>query len=204
MTVLLATAYLAPVQYYSKLYNHSSVLIEHYEHFQKQTYRNRCNIYGANGLLSLSIPLQKRGERTFTKDVKIAYDCNWQKLHWRSLQSAYRRSPFFEFYEDDFISFYENKKFDFLIDLNEALLDVTLQLLGKNIEFKNTSSYQKEYTENTDDFRTLISPKESYTTDSDFILKPYLQVFENKHGFIPNLSIVDLLFNQGPSAVDFI
>lgn len=203
MTVLLATAYLPPVQYYSKLFSHSAALIEHYEHFSKQTYRNRCNIYGANGLLSLSIPLQKRGERTLTKDVKISYDDPWQKLHWRSLQSAYRRSPFFEFYEDDFAPFYENKKFDFLIDFNEALLHVTLQLLGKKTELKNTSLYQKEYADATD-FRTIISPNKSYTADIAFILKPYMQVFENKYGFIPNLSIVDLLFNQGTSAIDFI
>ena len=202
-SIILNTAYLPPIAYYKSLLNATSVLIEHCEYFQKQTYRNRCNIYGANGILNLSIPIQKRGVKTLTKDVKISYADNWQKLHWRSLQSAYRSSPFFEFYEDDFVAFYESKKHIFLIDFNAAILATTLKLLDKSIEFKNTTSYYKKYDEGVNDHRNYNFQKLT-PSDSNTFVKPYIQVFENKHGFIPNLSIVDVLFNQGAMTTDSI
>ena len=200
---ILSTAYLAPVQYYSKLKNYPNAIIEHCEHFPKQTYRSRCDIYSPNGTLTLSVPLIKRSERKAMKDLKIMYDYEWQKLHWRSLESCYRRSPFFEYYEDDFYSFYHDKKFEFLIDLNEALQQTILSLLKLKINYNFSTEYHKTYTD-ADDFRTIISPKESVESDTDFIPKPYSQVFDTNHGFIPNLSIVDLLFNQGSRALDYI
>jgi hypothetical protein len=199
---LLPTAYLGPIQYYSKIINYEEALIEHCEHFQKQTFRNRCNIYGANGELSLSIPLKKRGERTPVKDIRISYEQPWQKLHWRSFGSSYRCSPFFEFYEDDFAPFYE-KRYEFLIDLNAELHQLVCDLLKIDNNTKLTEKYEKTPS-GMDDFRELISPKVRFNDDPSFIPKPYTQVFINKHGFLPNLSIVDLLFNQGSSAKEFI
>jgi hypothetical protein len=199
---ILPTAYLAPVQYYSKLKNSTDCIIEHFEHFPKQTYRSRCEIYSPNGLLTLSIPLVKRNHRQTVKDLKISYDYDWQTLHWRSLESSYRRSPFFEYYEDDFYPFYHDKKFDFLIDLNEALQQELLKLLKLKINYTFTTEYKKEYTE-ANDLRELISPKISLEKDKIFTPTPYWQVFEPRHGFIPNLSIVDLLFNQGSKALDY-
>ena len=202
-TAILATAYLPPVQYFSKLKSYNKCLIEHHEHFPKQTYRNRCEIYSPNGSLTLSVPLVKRGQRQAVKDIRISYDSDWQKLHWRSLESSYRRSPFFEYYEDDLAPFYHDKKFEFLIDLNEAILPVLLDLLKLKVNYSFTFSYEKEYPDAAD-FRSLISPKEDIKNDPDFRPEPYMQVFEPRHGFIPNLSVVDVLFNQGSKALDFI
>jgi hypothetical protein len=200
---ILPTAYLGPVQYYNKLNTYPSSIIDHHEHFVKQTYRSRCEIYSPNGLLTLSVPLDKGKKRRAVKDVKISYDYNWQTLHWRSLESCYRRSPFFEYYEDDFRPFYELKKYDFLIDLNEALQQKVLELLKLRPEYTFSSEYKSEYDE-ADDYRTIISPKESPEKDPGFEPKIYSQVFESRHGFIPNLSIVDLLFNEGSRAAQSI
>ncbi len=195
-TAILPTAYLGPIQYYQKLMTYPNCIIEHQEHFVKQTYRNRCDIYSPNGLLTLSVPLVKRNHRQTTKDIKISYDYNWQVLHWRSLESAYRRSPFFEYFEDDFRPFYEDKKFEFLFDLNEALQQEVLALLKLKANCAFTSAYIKTYAD-ADDFR-------STEPDKNFIPKKYGQVFEPRHGFIPDLSIVDILFNQGSKALDYI
>lgn len=202
-TAILSTAYLAPIQYYSKLKNYQHIIIEHHEHFTKQTYRSRCDIYSPNGILTLSVPLVKRNQRQAVKDIKIAYDYDWQKLHWRSLESCYRRSPFFEYYEDDFRPFYSDKKFDFLIDLNEALQHNIITLLKLKPDHNFSTEYHKTYPD-ADDFRELISPKEKLSADTSFSPTRYMQVFETRHGFIPNLSIVDVLFNQGSKASEHI
>ncbi len=198
---VLPCTYLGTIQYFSKLKNAEKCIIELHEHFPKQTFRNRCEIYGANGKLRLSIPLANRTERTIIKDIKINNNDNWQKLHWRSIESAYRRSPFFEYYESNFISFYENK-FNFLVDFNLKIQEKVLSLLkfSPNIEF--TTEYFKNYTE-YNDYRNIISPKKDIKVDNAFEIKPYNQSFEAKFGFIPNLSIIDLLFNQGPKSLDY-
>lgn len=202
-SILLSTAYLAPIQYYSKLVNFSPVWIEYQEHFPKQTYRNRCHIYGANGLLALSIPLKKHKEKTVTRDIKISYDSQWQKIHWKSIESAYRCSPFFEFYEDRLTPYYQKKNVSYLIDFNEALQTTILDILKVIVKLEYTEFYLKESLEKKD-YRMFITPKQMNNIDSEFKLLPYIQVFQDKHGFISNLSIIDLLFNQGPSSLDFI
>lgn len=199
--IILPCVYLGPVQYYSALKNSEKSIIELYEHFPKQTYRNRCEIYGANGKLRLSIPLTNRTERTITKDIKINNNDNWQKLHWRSIESAYRRSPFFEYYESDFIQFYETK-FDFLVDFNLKIQEKILSLLKLSPTIEFTTEYLKNYTEHSD-YRNIISPKKDTKGDNTFEIKPYNQAFKAKFGFIPNLSIIDLLFNQGPKSLDY-
>jgi hypothetical protein len=202
-TAILPTAYLPSIQYFQKLLNYSTCVIEQHEHFIKQTYRNRCNIYTPNGFNTLSIPLVKRNQRQSIKEVKISYDVDWQKLHWRTLESSYRRSPFFEYYEDDFKPLYGGKKTAYLIDFNEALLQIIFPLLKIKPNYSFTNSYVQTYTD-ADDYRNIISPKENLSSDKMFVPKPYSQVFETKYGFIENLSIVDLLFNQGSRALEFI
>lgn len=128
-TALLPTSYLGPLNYYAKLKNHEVCEIEWMEHLPKQTFRSRCSIYSPNGLLTLSVPLTKRNHRQCMKDVRIAYDYDWQRLHWRTFESSYRRSPFFEYYEDDLLPFYSEQKYDFLVDFNEALQQKILDLL---------------------------------------------------------------------------
>jgi hypothetical protein len=200
---LFSIAYLPPIQYYSALVKYSEISIEHYEHFVKQTYRNRCYIYGTNGKLALTIPIEKRSERTITKDIRISYTYDWQKVHWRSIESAYRCSPFFEFYEDDFVKFFLEEKNIFLVDHNEKLFLLINSLLKIKVNLKKTDRYEKEYI-GTDDYRNTISPKINGSPDINFSPKVYKQVFDNKYGFINNLSIIDLLFNQGPNSADLI
>jgi len=202
-TAILPTAYLAPIQYYSKLIVYNTNIIEHNEHYIKQSCRSRCHIYSPNGLQTLSIPLTKRDHRQTIKEIKVSYDYDWQKLHWRSLESAYRRSPFFEYFEDDLHPFYHDKKFEYLIDLNEELQQTILALLKVKPNYNFTEKYKAVY-ENTDDYRIVFSPKAPLISDEQYIIKPYHQVFQNKFGFIENLSIVDLLFNEGSRAKEFI
>lgn len=196
-TVYLSTAYLAPVQYYCKLYQYRQVAVEAMENFSKQTYRNRCNIAGANGIQALSVPVEKSETlKILTRDVCISDHGNWRHLHWQALVSAYHTTPFFEYYQDDFAPFYE-KKYDFLLDFNEALRQMISSLIGVRNEVTYTESYQPEV---SSDFREAIRPKHP-VEDATFRPVSYYQVFQERWGFLPNLSIVDLLFNMGPESL---
>jgi hypothetical protein len=135
---------------------------------------------------------------TKVKDVKISYDFNWQRLHWMSLESCYRSSAYFEYYEDDFVPFYQ-QRFPYLFDFNEQFLQLLLRLMKIQLPLQYTETYEAEYTL-LHDYRNAISPKKEY----NFEQKPYFQVFEERHGFIKNLSIVDLLFNQGPQTINYL
>lgn len=200
---LLSIAYLPPVQYYSKLITYPEINIEQFEHFPKQTYRNRAYIYSPNGRQILTVPLKNRTERTITKDIRICYNDPWQKLHWRSMEAAYRRSPYFEYYEDDLAPFYNEQKHEFLVDLNMELMQFINSLLKINVKYRFTSDYEKTYP-NVNDYRNIISPKAEPGADQTFVVKEYSQVFDSRHGFIPNLSIVDLLFNHGPRSLEYL
>jgi WbqC-like protein family len=192
--------YLPPVEYFAKLNCYKpDVIIEREEHFPKQTYRNRADIYSPDGKLSLVVPVIKGSKNhTKVKDVKISYDFNWQRLHWMSLQACYRRSAYFEYYEDDFLRFYE-QKFDYLFDYNEQLLQFILKAIKMPLNLGHTESYEPTYPDLAD-FRNAITPKK----ESNFVQKPYFQVFEERNGFMKNLSIVDLLFNQGPQSINYL
>jgi hypothetical protein len=192
--------YLPPVEYFVKLNMYKlGILIEREEHFPKQTYRNRANIYSPDGVLALTVPVV-RGAKNHTKikDVKISYDFDWQRLHWLSLQACYRRSAYFEYYEDEFVQFYE-KKFPFLFDYNEQLLRFILKSIKLKVDLNYTVTYEAEYP-SLIDLRNSMSPKK----EANFNQKAYFQVFEERKGFQKNLSIVDLLFNQGPNAVNYL
>ncbi|MXV15506.1 WbqC family protein [Hufsiella ginkgonis] len=188
--------YLPPVQYFSELkHAKDTVLLERNEHFPKQTYRNRAVISSHNGKLDLIIPVIK-GSKVHTpfKDVKISYDFNWQRQHWMSLQTCYRSAAYFEFYEDELASFYEEKT-TFLFDYNEALLRLLLKFLKMHIQWTYTTGYQPPSAA-VADLRGSIHPK----TRSDFQAKPYFQLFADRNGFASNLSVIDLLFSQGPGS----
>lgn len=192
--------YLPPVEYFVRLNTYKpDILIESEEHFPKQTYRNRAIVYTPDGVLTLTVPVIKGAKNhTKIKDVKISYDFEWQRLHWLSLQACYRRSAYFEYYEDELVPFYE-KKFDYLFDYNEQLLQFILKAMKIKLELKYTESYEAEYPDLAD-YRNTISPKH----ETNFEQKTYFQVFEDRKGFIKNLSIVDLLFNQGPHSVNYL
>lgn len=192
--------YLPPIEYFAMLNKHKpDIVIESHEHFPKQTYRNRANICSPDGLLTLVVPVVKGAKvHTPVRDVKISYDFRWQRLHWMSLQGCYRRTSYFEYYEDDFAPFYETKE-TWLFDLNEKLLQLVLKLLKINTTFQYTEEYQAQYPALTDLRQSISSKKES-----NFDQKPYFQLFEDRQGFMKNLSIVDLLFSQGPQSINYL
>lgn len=188
--------YLPPIEYFSQIVEQKNQLyIENAEHFEKQSYRNRASIHSPNGRLDLIIPIKKGSKNhTKVKDVKISYDFNWQRMHIMSLQTSYRSSAYFEYYEDDLMPFYE-KKWDYLFDYNVEFFNLLLGFLKLNVSYNFTNEYNKDYSE-TLDFRTSIHPKRSAQSHP----KTYFQVFDERNGFLPNLSIADLLFNQGPQS----
>jgi hypothetical protein len=197
---ILPLFYLPPVSYFSALNKYKDdFIIEKHEHFPKQTYRNRAGIYSPDGKLDLVVPVV-RGSKTRKpiKDVKISYEFDWQRLHWMSLQACYRRSAYFEYYEDDLVVFYEQHQ-TYLFDYNEILLHMLLKVLKIKAELKFTEEYQETYNDRAD-FRSAIHPKKEAESDQ----KPYFQVFEERSGFLKDLSIVDLLFNQGPQAINYL
>ncbi len=192
--------YLPPVDYFSEIVqNKDHLFIENAENFEKQSYRNRASIHSPNGKLDLIVPVIKGSKNhTNVKDVKISYDFKWQRLHLLSLQTSYRSSAYFEFYEDDLTPFYE-KKWEFLFDYNEELLNLMLRFLKIKTEYSYTNNFEKDSFENVD-FRNSIHPKRPVSQN----IKTYFQVFEDRNGFLPNLSIVDLLFNQGPQSTKYL
>ncbi len=199
--ILLSTAYFAPVRYFSKLAAYPEIYIEQHENFVKQTYRNRTVILGANGPISLIVPVEKgRSQKVKIKDLRIAYDEEWQRNHWRTIFSAYNSSPFFEYYADDVEMFFR-KKHEFLFDFNQKITETILEILEIPIRLNLTDDFE-QVPENCLNFREQISPK-THLIDPDphFIAQPYTQVFAEKFGFVPDLSILDLLFNEGPSAL---
>lgn len=198
--VVLPMFYLPPVEYFTKVLAFKpNILIEKEDHFPKQTYRNRANICSPDGSLGLTVPVVKGAKNhTKTKDVQISYDFKWQRQHWLSLQNCYRSSAYFEFYEDDLAPFYE-KNYTYLFDYNVELFELLLRMLKIKQPLQFTENYQAEYP-NLTDLRYGMSAK----TPTDIEQKPYFQVFEDRLGFLKNQSIVDLLFNQGPQAINYL
>jgi hypothetical protein len=201
MNMLLSSAYLAPTQYYTKLLQCTggTAYIEACDNYTKQTYRNRCMIVDANGPLALTIPTEKPSEeKCLMRDIRISDHGNWRHRHWNALEAAYRHTPFFLYYEDDFRPFYE-KRHEFLYDFNMELTQLVCQLIGIDTRLEPTTDYDGEGA--ATDFRESIHPKLSWQTDATFTPAEYYQVFKEKHGFIPNMSIADLLFNMGPESI---
>ena len=201
MQILLSSAYLPPVQYFAHLQSAEQVWIEQYDHYQKQTFRNRCVIAAPDGPLSLTVPIEKPNTpKAFMRDIRISDHGNWRHLHWNAIESAYNHTPFFEYYKDDFRPFYE-KKFDFLVDYNEQLCQLVCQLIDIDTSLQRTESYVAEPSNTIIDLRDAIHPKKEVMDDASFSAVPYYQVFQERLGFLPNLSIIDLLFNMGPEAI---
>ena len=208
MNVLLSTTYFGPIQWYQKLYRADEAWIEQHESFQKQTYRNRCLIATTQGTQALTVPVERTGSSLDIKDIRISDHGNWRHLHWNALQSAYGDSPFFMYYEDDLRPFF-TQRWDYLLDFNEAIREKLCELL----DIHPIVRYTNTYTATTPDalasgtialdFRSSINPKHP-APDPDFEPRKYYQVYDAKHGFLPNLSIVDLLFNMGPEAIFYL
>ena len=200
MQVLLSTTFFGPVQWYQKLHRADDVLIEQWESFQKQTYRNRCLIATTNGVQALTVPVE-RGASPLMKDIRISDHGNWRHLHWMALKSAYGESPFFEYYQDDIRPFFE-RHWDYLLDYNEAICEKMCELIDIQPRMAYSSEFLLEPTTHTD-FRSAINPKHP-APDPDFTPRPYYQVYATKQGFLPNLSILDLIFNTGPESIFYL
>jgi len=190
--LVLPVSYFGPVGIYAAILRNEKVLIEAHENFTKQTIRSRCEIYGANGKQMLSVPVEKRGNHIKVKDVRISYNEDWQKIHWRSIVSAYRNSAYFEYYADDIEPFFR-KKTIYIFDLDMDLIDLLTKLLKMQINFEFTKDYTANYGPGVFDLRNEygVLPE----------IPEYYQVFKERHGFIPHLSILDLLFNCGPDSI---
>lgn len=198
--LLLHPAYFGPISQFVALLKAEEVVFENDDNYQKQTYRNRMYIYGANGKLLLNIPIKHTGTKSNHqkyRDVRIENDFPWQKEHWKSLHTVYRSSPFFEFYEDEFHPLY-HQKFDFLMDFNYRCLELALECLQVELSFEKTEEYYRNPKDMVNG-RQLIEAKARR-----YDMEPYTQVFQDKFGFLNDLSIVDLIFTEGPNAVNYL
>jgi len=200
MNLLIHPTYFPSISHYVAMAQSEKIVFEMEDNFQKQTNRNRTYIYSPNGIQLLNIPVKHSKQiHQKTKDVKIETDFDWQKQHFKSLEAAYRSSPFFEYFEDEIRPVFK-KKHSFLLDLNFEAMDIISKCLRMKFEYDTTTEYFHEVDSNTIlDFRTLADGKKD---DSQF--EPYIQVFEEKQGFLNNLSVLDLLFNEGRYALDYL
>lgn len=199
MNILLHPTYFPNIAHFVAMAKACEVTFEMEDNFVKQTYRNRAYIYGANGKLALNIPVvHSQKNRQKYKDVKIFNDENWQSQHWKSLLSAYRTSPFFEFYEDELQPLF-SEKVKFILDFNLKCFETICDCLQLDVNIEKTDTFEKEVTDKTD-ARILVNAKKEIPQNFEH----YTQVFGDKHGFIPNLSILDLLFNEGPNALNYL
>lgn len=202
MNLLLSLAYLPNIQYFSKLLTYGDITIEIHDTYQKQSYRNRAIILGSNGKLDLVIPVKRpQGNSTKTCDILIDYDMPWQHTHWKAIVSAYKNSPFFDIFEPE-LKPYFRKKTKYLVDWNISLLEAIMEMTSTQITYSLSTDFIKLPSPEHDDFRDAIHPKKRMQIqDNTFQPVPYFQVFSEKFSYIPNLSFIDLLFNEGSQAV---
>ncbi|QYJ68432.1 WbqC family protein [Flavobacterium litorale] len=198
MHILLHPTYFPSVSHFVAMVKANAITFEVEDNFQKQTNRNRMYIYSPNGIQLLNIPVKhSKGNHQKFKDTKIEQAFGWQKQHFKSLEAAYRTSPFFEYFEDDIRPLFE-KKHTYMMDLNFEAMEIVTDCLGMDFSYDKTTEYFHEVDDITD-YRYLVNGKKDAST-----FEPYIQVFNDKHGFINNLSILDLLFNEGRHALDYL
>ena len=199
MNIIIHPTYFPNIAHFTAMLQADEVTFEMDDNYQKQTYRNRTFIYGANGKLQLSIPIiHSQKDRQKYRDIKIYNTEKWQLVHWKSLETAYRTSPYFEFYEDDIQPLFSQKN-EYLLDFNLKCIEVISECLQLELKTDKTELYEKTISDKTD-FRPLANSRKEAPFDFD----SYTQVFVDKHGFIPNLSILDLLFNEGTNALNYL
>jgi hypothetical protein len=193
-SILIESQYIGACSYWNILLKSSAITIDKEEHYTKRSYRNRAHILGANGLLRLSIPLERgKQQHSKMKDVRISYNERWQDLHWQSFTSAYRRSPFFEYYEDYFRKFYEGK-YEFLLEYNTQFIQTIAKILKVELPISFSEQYFTKDTFEGDDYRNIILPNKVFANKD---IETYLQVFNDRFPFEKDLCVLDALFNLG-------
>ena len=191
------SAYWAPISYYTALYRHGGAVIEQHDAYIKQTYRNRCTIVGAQGVQVLTVPIEKPAPRMLMRDIRISDHGNWRHLHRSAIASAYGSSPFYEYYADDINHFYE-QRYDYLIDYNCAQIERVCSWLGIKLDISRSDTYLSATPGEVVDLREAVHPKHpDMERLAAYMPKPYYQVFSARHGYIHDLSILDLLCNMG-------
>lgn len=201
MDLILSTAYFPPIEYFKAIVRAKKVYIESKENYLRQSYRNRCNILSCNGVQSLSIPIIKSNNiKQNILDVKIDYSANWKRLHKNAIISAYGKSPFFLYYSDVILNLID-KNTKFLFDFNLNIIENILTVFKISKTINKTSNFQKEYNNNFSDLRFNLHPKKSFRSSIDIT---YIQTFNDRFDFIPNLSIIDLVFNVGNESIKFL
>lgn len=199
MKILIHPTYFPSISHFVAMLQAEQITFEVEDNFQKQTLRNRTYIYSANGKQLLNVPVQhsRNSSNRKYKDIRIDYNENWQKIHFKSLEMAYRSSPFFEYFEDDIYPLF-NKKHDFLLDYNFSIFETLSNILNLKLKTNTSTEYHKN-PQDVIDYRVLVEGKKN-----NLIFEPYTQVFDEKHGFISDLSILDLIFNEGKYATDYL
>jgi hypothetical protein len=201
LKVLLELHYFPSIAYFTAIQGFDAVVVEKFEHYQKQTYRNRCYIKSAQGIETMIVPLAGNHARTAVKDIKVDYSQKWLNNHWRTIQSAYGKAPFFEYFADD-VHNVLFKKSEFLYDLNLDIMRLCLGWLRYNIPLIETTSYEQVPASETSDYRSLLNPKKADSCNRFYKSVEYQQVFGSK--FVNNLSIIDLVFCEGPGAMSIV
>ena len=195
MKVILPVVFLGNIEYYTLLNKAEEVFFDLHGHYLKQNFRNRAEMYGANGKLNLIIPVVKHPNHTALQDIKISYDHTWQKQHWKSIASSYRSSPYFEFYEHDLAPFF-SKKTTSLFDFNINLIEKIMSLIEHRFTFQKVAWDPKKQIR----LDVFLEAKNPLLLEQEI----YTQVFEGKNGFLPNLSVLDVLFNLGPNCANYL
>lgn len=213
MAVVLSSAYLAPVAWYAALARHERCFLDAGEHYVKQTWRNRCRIAMPDGPADLVIPVESASSHAPMRDLRISDHGQWRHHHWNALRTAYGKSPFFEYYADDFAPFYHERRWPFLVDYCEALRATVCELIDLQPNLQRSDSYIASpadaglpATATLTDLRNAFTPRQgavapAQQSPAQWCARPYYQVFSQQTGFLPNLSIVDLLFNLGPESL---
>lgn len=201
MDAVIFSSYFPCNSYISKFLIYDKVVIDIFENYIKQTYRNRCKIITANGVNSLTVPV-KKNKNLIIKEIEIDYSEQWQKNHYRSILSAYKNSAFYDFYMPEIISIF-SKRYKYLIDLNSNILEIVFKIL----KYKSDFTYSDTYVENKNikDYRDFLHPKAHKNKfENEYKQEKYIQVFSDRHGFVADLSILDLIFNLGPLSLSVI
>ena len=203
--ILLSTAYFPNIQFFSKIENNDDIIIEGYENYLKKSFRNRCEILGANGKLALTVPIIKETEpKVLISKVRIDYSEDWQKNHLKAIESAYGLSPFYEFYIDEIKPIFE-KEFEYLFDLNNYIIEIVSEIIGIKTKIVFSEGFTDINNENNNDFRFTIHPKSKMQKiDPSFKSIEYTQTFADRFDYLPNLSILDVIFNLGPESLEYL